>query len=226
MFAGGEAVAALAPGPTAGARDTMLLPDRFAVVARGIVGATGCGGSAGTPGCRCETATRACVAPLFSLRPPGPRAACPVFTFSAHRLLLQPHGFEGLLLEPKSPSARSSHLGTRIRAHRNVYLDATRPCPHIDLAPREYPLAEVEKLVVDLELLEDLLGVSEELLVCPRSRDTPPRSRIAAAGTRHRVKDRAKLRLVDRPRRSESERHDARSPRSPATSPTPPAPRL
>jgi hypothetical protein len=34
----------------------------------------------------------------------------------------------------------------------------------MDLPPREHPLAEIQKLVVQLELLEDLLGIRPEPL--------------------------------------------------------------
>jgi hypothetical protein len=63
-------------------------------------------------------------------------------------------------------------------------------------APLEYPLAEVKKLVMDLELLEDLLGVRAEPL---DARD--PAIRPLGPGSLRQelyigVKDRANLDLV------------------------------
>ena len=97
VLAGGKAVAAVAPRPTTSARNTMLLPDRFAVVAQGIVvihvpvrrrvlGVVGVK----------RRLVRHCLAPLgVPLGHSLPRAAHDLHVLLRHRLLLQAEVGEG-----------------------------------------------------------------------------------------------------------------------------------
>src|ERR1700747_3758846 len=115
----------------------------------------------------------------------------------AKPLLLQPHGFEGLGLGAEVLPAHDLLISElEDAADPNVYLDATLPCPHLDLAPRDDPLTEVKKIGVDLELLEDLLGVRAELLYTHDPAIRPLRPRSLRQDLDIRVKDRAKLSLV------------------------------